>query len=148
MPAARTALRTVIECVSSVTSGDLPTQRQVFEGGAMEAERDREEERLQRLRERIGTSSRARKRQEVYEQHVSGNSVLRDAAHFRDSFSDLNKKLRTIGPLFSEGDSFFPGHMPTLVDSAQHVYGPDNYDFAVGQADDDSGVSIGVSADR
>jgi hypothetical protein len=104
-----------------------------------------------RLRERIGTSTKATRRREIFDQHLNEHKP-RNADEFRASFLDLTQKLRISG-----GIPFAPpgAHIPHLLDPGpplvhppvQHVFGPDDYVIAVGQADGVSGVNIGASAD-
>ncbi len=108
-----------------------------------------DEELVARLRERIGTSTRATRRREIFDQHLREHQP-RNADEFRSSFLDLTKKLRVSGGIpFAPMGTHIP-HVtdpgPPLVD-VQHVFGADDYVIAVGQADGGSGVGIGASAD-
>lgn len=101
-----------------------------------------EEERLARLRDRIGTSTTAIRRRQILDEHVRSNLGRPfDADEFRSSFLDVTKKLQ-------RADSFLPTHVPTFIGPTHHVFGPSNYDLEAGYADDVSGADIGAKADR
>jgi hypothetical protein len=108
-----------------------------------------DEARVARLRDRIGTSTRAVRRRELFDRHVNEHKP-RDVDEFRASFVELTHQLR-----ISDGIAFAPhgAHIPHPGDPGpplvpiQHVFGPDDYVIAVGNADGGSGVDIAASAD-
>ena len=100
-----------------------------------------EEERLARLRERIGTSAKAIRRRQIFDEHVRSDlGRPHDVEEFRTSFRDLTKKLRIA-------DSFNSTYVTPHESPTLHVFGPSNYDFGAGHTDDPPGVDIEVKWD-
>ena len=92
-----------------------------------------DEQRLARLRERIGTSTKATRRRQIFDEHVRQSSgAPRDIEDFRDSFRHLTEKLQS-----ADTDSFNPtgSHSPTFT-------GP----FGPGSTSSDPGSTTSVSA--
>ena len=73
-----------------------------------------DEGRLARLRERIGTSTKAIRRQQMFDEHVRGSlGHPSDVDEFRRSFLDLTKELRIAG-------SFDPTGLTCPLSSVPH----------------------------
>jgi hypothetical protein len=85
------------------------------------------------LRERLGTSSLARRRREAYDGFVRDRAEPQNTDEFTASFRDLADRLPAAGDV-TVGDLLDP-HPPVFVGTGQHVFGPGEYEFGVGEAD-------------